>query len=93
MYEVSNQGFLGSLSPFRPSPGVLRDPRHVYHVSYLEYLTFDLIELQQCVWGLDRGFQGRSVLLNNSQVAYVTLDTSTMCSTHYSILETIAISL
>ena len=65
---------MGSLNPSRPSPGGPRGLRHVYHVSHLEYLTFDLIELQQCVWGLDRGFQGRSVLLNNSQVAYVTLE-------------------
>ena len=77
MFEVSNQGFLRSLSPFRPSPGVPRGPRHVYHVSHLEYLTLDLIELQQCARGVVRGFQGCSVLLNNPQVAHVTLDTCT----------------
>ena len=89
MFEVSNQGFLRSLSPFRPSPGVPRGPRHVYHVSHLENLTFDLIELQQCAKGVDRGFQGCQVHLDVSHMAHVAIDMSTTCSTHYDILKTI----
>ena len=89
MFEVSNQGFLGSLSPSRPSPGVPRGPRHVYHVSHLENLTFDLIELQQCAKGVDRGFQGCQVHLDVSHMAHVAMDMPTTCSTHYHILKTI----
>ena len=80
---------MGSLNPSRPSPGGPRGLRHVYHVSHLENITFDRIELQACARGRNRGFQGRSDHLNNAQVAHMTLETSTMCSTHYSILETI----
>ena len=87
MFEVSNQGFLRSLSPFRPSPGVPRGPRHVYHVSHLENLTFDLIELQQCAKGVDRGFQGCQVHLDVSHMAHVAMDMPTTCSTHYHILK------
>ena len=55
MFEVSNWGFLGVLSPFRPLHGVPRVPRHVYRVSHLKNLTFELVELQTCVRGLGRG--------------------------------------
>ena len=55
MFEVSNWGFLGVLSPFRPLHGVPRVPRHVYRVSHLKNLTFGLIELQTCARGLGRG--------------------------------------
>ena len=80
MFEVSNWGFLGVLSPFRPLHGVPRVPRHVYRVSHLNNLTFGLIELQTCAMGLGRGFWGCSVHLNNPHVAHETLDT---CTTYH----------
>ena len=51
-------GFLGLLSPSRPSPAVSRGPVHMYHVYQVLHplphplnLTFDLQELQKGVRG------------------------------------------